>query len=307
MKITKEKLRQIVLEEAIKLEEGQIASDIASTLLPGSGEYGQGAYASNIRDKKMEQRVYERSVLPYAQAYHDIGKEYGISPNLIAGIMMDEDIRRYPDLVSTVQQAADFVPDFTWLPGGPQLRDLVLGDSRPAVGMGSLKLDSIIKDLAQNINPATGAPYIDLNKELGLKPGVKPAKDVYSGMANEVEEWLQKPENAIRATAARLAYDRDRFASKNISLTDQELATVYSDYQPSGSSFKASDRGDLAVTMGNDWLKPDVKVEDWWPGMDPHAQMPEEEEDFPATEAARVGIPEGVILDMIKGAIKELL
>ena len=145
MKITKAKLRQIVLEEAVKLEEGQLASDIASALLPGSGEYGQGSYASKVRDKEMEKRSFERSVKPYTQSYYNIGKEYGISPELIAGIMMDEDIRRYPDLKSSIEQAGDVLPSLQGIPYASTLLKKL--GKRPAVGMGSLKLDSIIKDV----------------------------------------------------------------------------------------------------------------------------------------------------------------
>ena len=308
MKITKAKLRQIVLEEAVKLEEasvGQsIASKVASLLLPGSGEYGQGSYASSLRNKEMEKRVYERTVKPYAQTYYDIGKEYGISPNLIAGIMMDEDIRRYPDLKQSFQQGADIFAD---IPGDDvedtgSLRQKIAGQKRPAVGMGSLKLDSIVKDLSQNTNPATGQLYIDLNKEIGPEASEE-------GLAGKVNQWLKKPENAIKATAARLAFDRDRFNAAGRELNNQELATVYSDYKPSDSAFSAADRGNLATTMGGEWLKPEVKV--------PEVKVADEFGNVGYEDALvwapepedgdRVKIPEGVILDMIKGAIRELL
>ena len=322
MKITKEKLRQIVLEEAVKLEEGQIASTLASVLLPGSGEYGQGAYASNIRDKKMEQRVYERTVLPYKQAYYDIGKEYGISPNLIAGIMMDEDIRRYPDFEGAYSQFGDIFPD---IPYGETARKLLAPGKRPAVGMGSTKISGILTDLAQNINPITGEPWLDLDKliphtyKAGTtrddyfgRTGVHPSLLSDAGMAEEVSEWLKKPENAIRVVAARLAYDKERFQRlTGRDLTDQELATGYSAHKKTDTdkNYTASDRGNLAVAMGSEWLKPDVEVEDWWPGEDAHKEVEVEEPSRSSIydDVSPGAFFESVILDMIKGAIKELL
>lgn len=350
MKITKAKLRQIVLEEAVKLEEGPMAGDIASAVLPGAGEYGQGSYASNLRNKEMEKRVYERTVKPYAQTYYDIGREYGISPDLIAGIMMDEDIRRYPDLWQSAQQAGDWWAD---IPGdsGPEhrgdddipagastqetgfVRGALAGDKRPAVGMSSTKLSSIIYDLAQNTNPKTEKPWIDLEKQLPGDVWWRPGWFA-AGTAEKVSEWLKKPENAIRVVAARLAFDKERFERlADRELTDQELATGYSDHKKTPAEddrkdgdYISSGRGRLAVTMGSEWLKPEVmpvitgitdapevKVADEFGNVGYEdalvwAPEPEEEDlDFPAIEAARAGIPEGVILDMIKGAIRELL
>tara|TARA_R110000744_G_scaffold148012_1_gene261076 strand:+ start:70 stop:1035 length:966 start_codon:yes stop_codon:yes gene_type:complete len=321
VKITKAKLRQIVLEEAVKLEEGRIASTIASALLPGSGEYGQGAYASNIRDKEMEQRVYERTVLPYAQTYYDMGREYGISPNLIAGIMMDEDIRMYPDPGQSIQQVADWWADIPGDDAGEEgtFRNMVAGSKRPAVSMASTKLSSIIKDLAQNINPKNGEPWIDLDELIGpsvgghLSPMQRGNSYFATGRAEEVSEWLKKPENAIRVVAARLAYDKERFKRlADRDLTDQELATGYADNKktpldgdPKDGDYTSSARGDLAATMGSEWLKPEVEVPEV-----KVAENPEEEDlDFPAMaiDGDKVKIPEGIILDMIKGAIRELL
>jgi hypothetical protein len=384
MKITKEKLRQIVLEEAIKLgkvvlnewdytaslpparggtlerppdpdpddfnlidtiadagkDVGEFASDTYEagkdavvkgvTDLAG-GEFFQEDYgldAQNPRDMDMENRVYQRIVEPHLDTYKNIANDYGISPELLAGVMMDHDIRMYPNVEEGIQQLYDYVPVFRdiespvlhagFILGGPGLEiinqlipadmlykgspakpfnitparvmmvadeinkylqgeDVVGGQKMgtPAkggsIGTGSIKLDSIITDLSVKINPKTGKPWIDLDKELGITN----ARDE-ANITSLVARWLLKPENSIRAMAARLAFDKHRFKNpgkdkngvqrKSIDLTPEQLASGYMRFRHTGKQYNPGARPKLALEMGRHWLNPQAGGEPaWWP------------------------------------------
>jgi len=175
MKITKAKLRQIVLEEAVKLgkavlnewdytaslpasfdEEpdsddfnlidtisdagkgvgefvsrgaervGEFASDTyeagkdavkgaavkVATDLAG-GEFGQESYGLDGGERDIEgieNRSYQRRVAPHLETYSNLAEEFDINPALLAGLMMDHDIRQYPNKREGAEQIFDYLP-----------------------------------------------------------------------------------------------------------------------------------------------------------------------------------------------------
>jgi len=175
MKITKAKLRQIVLEEAVKLgkvvlnewdytastppvfdEEpatddfnlidtisdagkgvgkfvskgaervGEFASDTyeagkdavkdaavkVATDLAG-GEFGQDSYGLDGGERDIEgveNRSYQRRVAPHLEVYNSVAEEYNINPSLLVGLMMDHDIRQFPNRKEAGEQVFDYWP-----------------------------------------------------------------------------------------------------------------------------------------------------------------------------------------------------
>jgi len=205
MKITKAKLRQIVLEEAVKLgkvalnewdytaspppafdEEpdpddfnlidtiaaagervGKFASDTyeagkdavkdvavrGATNLMG-GEFGQDSYGLDGGERDIEgieDRSYQRRVAPHLETYSNLAGEYDINPALLAGLMMDHDIRQYPDPRQAAEQAFDY-----W----PVIRDLpVISPSVPFVQAGDKVIDQLAKHGANEIIAAKREKY----------------------------------------------------------------------------------------------------------------------------------------------------